>query len=197
MSNQELVKRFEIKEVLPCITTPVYIRFTAQADREIGEVIPIVFLKFPPGKVSYNESENTLTLNAFNRMITLHPSGKVAVTNTKDIKVAQEILGEIKKIINLAYKDYLRFGKPSKREIQAAREISWMKIYNYLPKINCGKCGFQVCSAFAVSVLQGDARLSQCEPLSDPKYHKNLEALKKELGPFLLRMLGWKQKDDE
>ena len=197
MSNQELVKRFEIKEVLPCITTPGYIRFTAQADREIGEVIPIVFLKFPLGKVSYNESENTLTLNAFNRMITLHPSGKVAVTNTKDIKEAQEILGEIKKIINLAYKDYLRLGKPSKREIQAAREISWIKIYNYLPKINCGKCGFQVCSAFAVSVLQGDARLSQCEPLSDPKYHRNLEALKKELGPFLLRMLGWKEKDDE
>ena len=38
-----LVKKVEIKEILPCFTTPGYIRFTAQADRKIAEVIPIIF----------------------------------------------------------------------------------------------------------------------------------------------------------
>ncbi|RLG92762.1 hypothetical protein DRO37_09055, partial [Candidatus Bathyarchaeota archaeon] len=45
-----LVRSFEIKEVLPCLTTPGYVRITAHADREIGEVIPIIFLSYPPGK---------------------------------------------------------------------------------------------------------------------------------------------------
>ncbi len=189
--GKSLVSSFEIKEVLPCITTPGYIRFRAQADSKIGEVIPIIFLKYPPGKASYDESKNSLTLHIFNRLITLHPSGEVAVTNTKDREEANEMLEKIKKIINEAYEDYLKYGKPRKEEIEAARTISWMKIYNLLPKINCGKCGFEVCSAFAVSVLQGNAKLSQCEPLKDPKYTKNLEELKKELGPFLLRTLGW------
>ncbi len=191
--GRKLVRSFGIKEILPCLTTPGYIRFRARADREIGEVIPIIFLKFPPGKVSYNDVKNTLTLKIFDRMITLHPSGEVAVTNTRDVKEAKEILEEIKKIINNAYEDYLKHGKPSNKEMEAARTISWMKVYNYLPRINCGKCGFQVCSAFAVSVLQGEARLSQCKPLRDEKYLENLKILKEEIGPILLRTLGWEE----
>jgi ArsR family metal-binding transcriptional regulator len=35
-----LVENIEIKETLPCFTTRGYIRFTAQADKGIGEVIP-------------------------------------------------------------------------------------------------------------------------------------------------------------
>ncbi|MHA1732681.1 MAG: (Fe-S)-binding protein [Promethearchaeota archaeon] len=66
-----------------------------------------------------------------------------------------------------------------------------MDIYKYLPKLNCGKCGFQVCSAFATSLLQGTVKLGACTPLKDPKYQKNLHDLKKFLGPHLQRTLGW------
>lgn len=188
---ETLVSNFEIKQVLPCFTTPGYIRFIAQADREIGDVIPIIFLKFPPGKSTYIREENTLTLRAFNRMITFHPSGKVAVTNTRDEEEAKEILEEIRKIINDAYKDYLKNGKPKESDIEAAEKLSWTDIYAYLPKTNCGKCGYQVCSAFAASLIQGETKLSKCMPLKEPVNSNNLKALKQTLGAYLLQALGW------
>ena len=185
-----LVKKVEIKEILPCFTTPGYIRFTAQADREIADVIPIIFLMFPPGKTNYSVKENTLTLRAFNRMITFFPNGKIAVTNTRDKQEAEEILQKIIDIINKAYRSYLKYGKPSKETIEAAAKLSWMDIYNSLPKTNCGECGYQTCSAFAVSLLQGETKLSKCKPLKG-EYFKNLERLKQKIGEIMLNTLGW------
>ena len=187
--NDVLVRSFEIKEVLSCFTTPGYIRFTAQADKEIGEVIPIIFLSYPPGKANYSPEENSLTLHIYNRHITLFADGKVGVTNTPDIEGAKEILKVIGGIINGAYKKYLKYGKPSREEIEKARSLSWMDIYNCLPKINCGECECQVCSSFAVSVLQGKVKLSKCTLLSDPKYKANLEELKRKMGRRLFEAL--------
>ena len=184
-----LVRSFEIKEVLPCLTTPGYIRFTAHADREIGEVIPIIFLSYPPGKANYSPGENSLTLNIYNRLITFFADGKVGVTNTPDIEGAKEILKVIGGIINDAYKKYLKYGKPSGEEIEKARNLSWLDIYNCLPKTNCRECGYQVCSSFAVSVLQGNVKLSKCTLLSDPKYRANLEELKRKMGRRLFEAL--------
>ena len=185
-----LVKKVEIKEILPCFTTPGYIRFTAQADRKIAEVIPIIFLMFPPGKTNYSIKENTLILRAFNRMITFFPTGKIAVTNTRDKKEAEEILQKIIDIINDAHEFYLKYGKPNKEVIETAAKLSWMDIYNYLPKTNCGECGYQTCSAFAVSLLQGETKLSKCKPLRG-EYSKNLEKLKEKIGEIMLKSLGW------
>ena len=187
--NDVLVRSFEIKEVLPCFTTPGYIRFTAKADKEIGEVIPIIFLSYPPGKANYSSEENSLTLHIYNRLITLFADGKVGVTNTPDIEGAKEILKVIGGIINDAYKRYLKYGKPSREEIEKARKLSWIDIYNCLPKTNCGKCGYQVCSSFAVSVLQGNVKLSKCTLLSDPKYRVNLQGLKRKMGCRLFEAL--------
>ena len=184
-----LVRSFEIKEVLPCFTTTGYIRFTAQADREIGEVIPIIFLSYPPGKANYSPGDNSLTLHFYNRLITFFADGKVGVTNTPDIEDAKEILKVIGDIINGAYKRYLKYGKPGREEIEKARSLSWMDIYNCLPKTNCGECGYQVCSSFAVSVLQGNVKLSKCKLLRDPKYRANLEELRRKMGRRLFEAL--------
>lgn len=185
-----LVKEFEIKGILPCFATPGYIRFAAQADKEIGEVIPFIFMRFPPGKVNYSPEGGTLTLRLFNRLITLFPDGNIAVTNTRDQEEAKEVLQKIGNMINEAYRDYLKYGKPSVEEVKAARKLSWMDIYNHLPKTNCGKCGYQVCSAFAVSLLQGETKLSKCIPMSNPEYSKNIEELEQKIGKRLLNALG-------
>jgi len=188
-----LVNKFEINQVLPCLVTPGYIRFFAQADHEIGEVIPIIFLKFPPGRTTYLEDENTLQLRLFNRMITFYPSGKIAVTNTKDREEAEEILERIKLIINEAYKDYLKHEKPNNKEIVAAKKISWTDVYAYLPKTNCGKCGYPVCSAFAVSLLQGEIKLSDCAPLKEAANISNLKKFEQQFGKYMLYALGWNE----
>ncbi|RLG52005.1 MAG: hypothetical protein DRN96_03895 [Thermoproteota archaeon] len=159
------VKRIEIREVLPCFTTPGYIRFIAQADRELSELIPIVFLRTPPGRASYSIEENILTLRMYNRLITLFPSGKIAVTNTRDIREAKEITEKIRRMLNEAYLEYRRRGKPTRRELEAKAKLTWMDIYHTLPKLDCGDCGYQTCSAFAVAVYQGEAKLANCPHL--------------------------------
>ncbi len=188
--ERSLVKRIEIREVLPCLTTPGYIRFTAMADREIGEIISLIFLKFPPGRSHYNPAEGTLTLNIYNRMITLHPDGMIAVTNTRDLQEAGEVLEKIKGLINEACSTYLRSGPPSEDAVEAAMRVSWTDIYRHLPKTNCGECGYPTCQALALKALLGDARLSQCPKLREAEYLPSRRELKRGLGPFLTKALG-------
>lgn len=42
-----------------------------------------------------------------------------------------------------------------------------IELYKKLPKINCGRCRQKTCMPFALSVIKGDADLSQCPLLSE------------------------------
>lgn len=53
--------------------------------------------------------------------------------------------------------------------------ISPIEIFKKLPKTNCGDCGVPTCMAFAVSLTQGKAELSQC-PHVDSKAAAQLSA---------------------
>ena len=66
-----------------------------------------------------------------------------------------------------------------------------MELYNYLPKANCGKCGYPICSTFPVSVFQGDSKLSQCEIVKEPKFVVNLEKMVKKFGRMFVISLGY------
>lgn len=57
-----------------------------------------------------------------------------------------------------------------------------MEVYPHLPKTNCKKCGKPTCMAFALDVIQGKAKLEDCEPLLEDKYKKEYETLKELLG---------------
>ncbi|MHA1490348.1 MAG: (Fe-S)-binding protein [Promethearchaeota archaeon] len=188
----ELIKDFEIKEILPCLTTPGYIRFVAQADNELEDVIPTIFMKTPPGKANYITKDNSLTIRMENRNVTLFASGKIGVTNTPNLDAAKDFLQtKIKTIINDAYQDFLTHGTPDQKQIDAKKKNSWMELFSFLPKTNCGKCGFPICSSFAVNVFQGESRLSECELLKDPKYASKIEKMVNKLGRMFLISLGW------
>jgi len=184
------INKLEIIQVLPCFTTSGYIRFVAKANKNLSDLIPIIYLHFPPGIATYSKGSNVLTLHIWNRLVTFHPDGTIAVTNTRDLQEAKEILERVKSVINEAYKEYMQRGKPSNSEIEKATKISWLDVYKYLPKLNCGGCGYQTCSTFAVDVLRGVAKLSKCTKLMDPKYKSNLSELKKLLGSRLSKILG-------
>ncbi|MCL4456231.1 MAG: DUF3786 domain-containing protein [Nitrospirae bacterium] len=49
-----------------------------------------------------------------------------------------------------------------------------IELYKKLPKKNCGKCPQKACMPFALSVIKGDAELSECPCLTE----KEIEALK-------------------
>ncbi|MHA1283073.1 MAG: (Fe-S)-binding protein [Promethearchaeota archaeon] len=125
-----------------------------------------------------------------NRNVTLFASGKIGVTNTPDVNAAKEFLKKLKKIINKAYSDLLKYGPPKQEQINTVKKNSWMELFQFLPKKNCGKCGYPLCSSFAVSVFQGDSKLSECELLMDPKYASNLKNLIEKFGRMFLASLG-------
>jgi ArsR family metal-binding transcriptional regulator len=189
-SKDVFVEVFEITETLPCIATPGYIRFVAKADKKLDEIIPVLFVKSPPGRVNYTAEEKILTLRLFNRLITFFPEGTISVTNTRDMAEAREILQKIGDIINEAYRDYLRYGQPDKEEMDKVNRLTWMDIYNCLPKTNCKACGYQVCSAFAAKAILGEVKLSDCKPLKEPKYSQNVEKMRQKMGKWMLSSLG-------
>ena len=190
--HKKLVNTYEVIEVLPCIRDPNRIRLIAKLDHEIGDAIPYVALRFPPGKVTYAEKEGVLTLNVYDRLITLFPEGKISMTYTKDLDEAKEIIEEFMGLINEAYEEAVEKGKKYAEEyVKRLKSINWMELYKYLPQTNCGECGEQTCAALAMKALQGEAKLSSCKPLlNDPRYAKNLKELRERLGPYLCKTLG-------
>lgn len=57
-----------------------------------------------------------------------------------------------------------------------------MELYKFLPQTNCKKCG-KTCMAFALELLQGKVKISDCTPLiEETKYKEKYEALKELLG---------------
>ena len=57
-----------------------------------------------------------------------------------------------------------------------------LEIYNYLPRTNCGECGYDTCMSFAAHIIDRSAKVTQCKPLvekakEDPKAKETLEKL--------------------
>ena len=53
--------------------------------------------------------------------------------------------------------------------------LTALQIYNYLPKTNCGKCGFPTCLAFAMQLANQKTSLDKCPDVSE-EAKKTLEA---------------------
>ena len=57
-----------------------------------------------------------------------------------------------------------------------------LEIYNYLPRTNCGECGYDTCMSFAAHIIDRSAKIMQCKPLveeaeKDEKARETLEKL--------------------
>ena len=57
-----------------------------------------------------------------------------------------------------------------------------LEVYNYLPRTNCGECGFDTCMSFAAHIIDRSVSVLDCKPLvrdaeKDPKVKKKLEEL--------------------
>ena len=53
-----------------------------------------------------------------------------------------------------------------------AKELSPIEVYELLPGINCKECGESNCMAFAVKLVNREATLKNCPPLSEDKYEE-------------------------
>jgi acetyl-CoA decarbonylase/synthase, CODH/ACS complex subunit gamma len=63
------------------------------------------------------------------------------------------------------------------------KKLGPMNLYPLLPRTNCGECVPKTCMGFAVQLCERGLTLSQCPPLTDPKFSDNLEKLEALLAP--------------
>ena len=149
-----LVKKIEIKEISPCTADPERIKFLAQADKPLEDVLPILYLAIPNAK--YSEKLGALSYMHQQHLITIFANGRIAMTYVKDRSEADQLIEEARRLINRALIYLKTHGKPSPEMVQAKKELTPTKIYELLPKTNCKMCGEQSCFAFAAKLLNGE-----------------------------------------
>ena len=189
-----IVKKVTIQEMRPCIVAENMIRVLMQLDSEIGEVIPVLITKYPPGKVNYIENKKILTLNIYKRLVTLYPSGKISMNKTIDKEDALEVVTEIMKVINEAYNEINSGDVANYDELrEKLSNIGPLSLYNCLPKTDCEKCGEKTCMAFAIKLLSGDVKLDKCTPITDDLHNDGVLCLEDLLGTQIMQTMGWKK----
>ncbi len=69
--------------------------------------------------------------------------------------------------------------------LRGYKMTSAMEIYQLLPKTNCKKCNESTCMAFAVALLSGSRRYTECPPLmEEKKYSDSRQKLEEILKPM-------------
>ena len=92
--KDRLVREIAITEVTPCLSDSERIKFLAQADRPLNEVLEILYLYIPGS--NYSEALGSLTYKRQRRMVTLFSTGKISMTYVKDRDDAKKLLEELR-----------------------------------------------------------------------------------------------------
>jgi len=178
------VKRINIKEITPCTADPDRIKFLAQADRSLDEVLSILYLAVPNAKLS--EKLGALSYRNQQHLVTVFYSGRIGMTYVKDRQQAEKLVEELRSLINRAFIHLKTHGKPEQALLEAKKGLSAMKIYEKLPKTNCKECGEQGCFAFATKLLNSEKSLQDCSLLRLSENAENRLRIEKMLMPIKL-----------
>ncbi|MBS7657551.1 hypothetical protein KEJ20_00110 [Candidatus Bathyarchaeota archaeon] len=180
-----LIRKIEIKEISPCTADPERIKFLAQADKPLEDVLPILYLAIPNAK--YSEKLGVLTYMHQQHLVTIFANGRIGMTYVKDRNEANQLVEEAKRLINRAFIYLKTHGKPSQEMIQAKNELTLVKIYELLPKTNCKMCGEQSCFAFAVKLLNEEKTLQDCPLLGSKEYGAFKFQIERMMNPIKLK----------
>lgn len=180
-----IVKKIEIKEISPCTADPERIKFLAQVDKPLEDVLPILYLAVPNAK--YSEKLGTLSYMHRQHLITIFANGRIGMTYVKDRDEADRLVEEARRLINRAIIYLKTHGKPSLEMIQAKKELTPVKIYELLPKTNCKMCGEQSCFAYAAKLLNGEKTLQDCPPLDSKENSACKFQIEKTISPIRLK----------
>ncbi len=177
-----LVEKIEIKEISPCMAEADRIKFIAQADRPLGDILSTLYLYMPNS--NYSESLAMMSYKQSQRLITVFANGRVSMTYVKDRQEAERLVEELRRILNRAIVHYISHGKPDPKLIEAKKKVNVNTVYELLPRNDCKECGEAGCYAFAVKLVNGDADLEKCRPLLTVANLDKMNRLKSMMQPI-------------
>ena len=170
----DYIKQIRILKILPCIADAEKIRFHAQLDRDISEILPYLNAILDSG--IYNHYGKTLTIKKEGRIITIY-SYDIQGAKIDDEEDAVRILEWLKEKINYCYKnkDKIQPNYPRRQSLNP------LDIYRLLPGLNCKQCGETTCFSFAIRLSNEELNIMRCAPLFSAEYQDKRKQLLKVL----------------
>ena len=165
-----LLHSYKITRILPCLADPEKIRVIAEVSGEIHEVFP--YLNATLKGCIYNHAALALTIRNEEKLITLHAK-HITLTLIEDEKEAQEILDQIKDLINETYQKRDQI-KPNYSE---GDQLKPSDIQKLLPGTNCKECGFRSCLAFTFKLVDQKIEVVKCLPLFSDQFKEKRKVL--------------------
>mgnify|MGYP000170862610 CR=1 FL=1 len=166
----DYIKQIRILKILPCIADAEKIRFHAQLDRDISEILPYLNAILDSG--IYNHYGKTLTIKKEGRIITIY-SYDVQGAKIGNEEDAARILEWLKEKINYCYKNKDKI-QPN---YQRRQSLTPLDIYRLLPGLNCKQCGETTCFSFAIKLSAEETNIMHCGPILSSQYQKKRKIL--------------------
>jgi ArsR family metal-binding transcriptional regulator len=116
------------------------------------------------GAVYYPEAE-ALTWKKGGHSIAFH-SYEIATNNVEDRLEAEQEVRELVDLVNRTWEQRAEI-KPDTSTRQRPRP---MTVFKLLPNTNCKQCGETTCYSFALKLTLAQKNLTDCLPLSEPRY---------------------------
>ena len=159
------LKDIEMVFMEPCVADPKHVRMYARMSRDISELMP--YLNTVIRNATYSKEGNTLCFTKEFRLITIYPE-KIALAKALNPTDAWQVLDWIKDTINETYENRDNIQPNYRRRAG----VTALDIFEFLPRLNCGKCGEPTCLAFAVKLLLGEKKIEECGPLFTEEYDR-------------------------
>jgi ArsR family metal-binding transcriptional regulator len=167
-----LIQQYQKEFVRPPNPSAQHLRCFAHIAGDIGEILP--HLNAVLGGHQYITHPPSLTLKYRAKLITLYPQ-MIAINIVKDENEADDILKWLIQVINDTWER--REDIEPRFDVLAKPRI--LDILRFLPKTNCGKCGFPTCMVFATQVCEGIKSLSDCPAIDEQNKKILMEYLMK------------------
>lgn len=173
------LEKIEMDFIEPCTADFMKMKFTAEFSSDISGIFP--YINSVIKAAIYNEGSSSLTIRKDGRLITLHPL-KMAVSKALNEHDAYEIIDMIKELVNSVHerRDEI-IPLYSRRQNPSAVEV-----YRYLPKTNCRACDEMTCLSFAVKMIEGQKKLSECSDILKKEHIENQGILSE-----MAQTFGW------
>jgi ArsR family metal-binding transcriptional regulator len=165
-----LLRDYKITKVGRSFCNPEWIAVIAELSDDISEVFP--YLNAVIKNAVYTPEARNINFKLDAGVVSLMPR-EINVGQVTCEEDGLKLLEYVKQLINDTWEKRASITPIYHRK----EEIKANDILDYLPRTNCRDCGLPTCFAFAVALLKGKKRLTDCSALSKPESAQDRQAL--------------------
>lgn len=154
-------------------------RFAARALLKVDISVVLPYLNATLQGAIYHPGAKALIWKKGGHHIAFH-AYEIAISNVEDRENAEK---EIKGLVGLVNRTWERRDEITP-DTSTRQRPTPMGVYNLLPKTNCKRCGEPTCWTFALKLIAGHRKVTECPALDETQLASNLASLQVMLGDF-------------